>query len=148
MSPSWEPMDCSLPGSSVHWISQNTGIGYFFLFQGIFLTLGSNQYLLDWQADFLPLSHQGSPRLNIGSGLPRMSQVMPIILHLSGLFCPQFSMFKKTQHYYKDCKKKGDRKSWADLPSLLPWFLLATCLIHAVNRVYTLRHNVPSKWRD
>ena len=106
MSPSWEPMDCSLPGSSVHWISQNTGIGYFFLFQGIFLTLGSNQYLLDWQADFLPLSHQGSPRLNIGSGLPRMSQVMPIILHLSGLFCPQFSMFKKTQHYYKDCKKK------------------------------------------
>ena len=44
--------------------------------------------------------------------------------------------------------KKGDRKSWADLPSLLPWFHLATCLIHAVNRVYTLRHNVPSKWRD
>ena len=28
---------------------------------GIFLDQGSNPYLLHWQADFLPLSHQGSP---------------------------------------------------------------------------------------
>ena len=32
-----------------------------FLFQGIFLTQGSNPHLLHWQADSLPLSHQGSP---------------------------------------------------------------------------------------
>ena len=31
-----------------------------FLLQGIFLTQGSNPCLLHWQADSLPLSHQGS----------------------------------------------------------------------------------------
>ena len=32
-----------------------------FLLQGIFLTQESNPHLLHWQADSLPLSHQGSP---------------------------------------------------------------------------------------
>ena len=55
-----DPMDCSLPGSSAHGIFQarvlewgaiafsgkNTGMGYHFLLQGIFLTQGSNLYLL------------------------------------------------------------------------------------------------------
>ena len=38
------PMDCSLPGSSVHGIFQvkNAGAGCHFLLQGIFLTQGSN----------------------------------------------------------------------------------------------------------
>jgi len=40
-------MDCSLPGSSVHGILQaNTGVGCHALFQGIFLTQGSNLHLL------------------------------------------------------------------------------------------------------
>ena len=59
-------MNCSLPGSSVHEIShgKNTGVGCHFLLQGIFLTQGLNLHLLHWQADALPLSHQGSsPRL-------------------------------------------------------------------------------------
>ena len=37
---------------------KNTGVGCHFLFQGIFLTQGSNQclwHLLQWQADSLPL---------------------------------------------------------------------------------------------
>ena len=40
-------MDCSLPGSSVHGISQasNTGVGCNFLLQGIFLTQKSNPCL-------------------------------------------------------------------------------------------------------
>ena len=38
---------------------QNTGVGLHFL-QGIFLTQGSNPHLLHWQADSLPLSHQGN----------------------------------------------------------------------------------------
>ena len=59
------PMDCSPPGSSVHWdsLGKNTGVGCHFLLQGIFPTLGSNLsllYLLHWQADSLPLSHLGS----------------------------------------------------------------------------------------
>ena len=39
---------------------KNTGVGSLSLLQGIFLTQGSNSCLLCWQADSLPLSHQGS----------------------------------------------------------------------------------------
>ena len=35
--------------------------GLLFLLQGIFLTQGSNPSLFHWQANSLPLSHQGSP---------------------------------------------------------------------------------------
>ena len=54
-------MDCSSPGSSVHGNSpgKNTGVGCHFLPQGIFPTQESNQGLLLWQVDSLPLSHQG-----------------------------------------------------------------------------------------
>ena len=45
---------CSFPG-------KNTGVGCHFLFQGIFPTQGSNQQLLHWQGDSVPLSHQWSP---------------------------------------------------------------------------------------
>ena len=45
-----------LPGKS-----KNTGVGNFFLLQGIFPTQESNWGLLRWQAGSLPLSHQGSP---------------------------------------------------------------------------------------
>ena len=40
---------------------KNTGVGFYFLVQGIFQTQGSNQRLLHWQASSLPLRHQGSP---------------------------------------------------------------------------------------
>ena len=58
-------MDCSPPGSSVGGIfpGKNTGVGCHFLLQGIFPTQGLNPHLLcllHWQADSLPLSHQGS----------------------------------------------------------------------------------------
>ena len=39
---------------------KNTGVGCHFLLQGLFLTQRANQFP-DWQADSLPLSHQGSP---------------------------------------------------------------------------------------
>ena len=45
---------------------KNTGVGCYALFQGIFLTQGSNPHLLcllHWQADSLPLSCLGSPVL-------------------------------------------------------------------------------------
>ena len=58
-----DPKDCSLLGSLCSWDfpDKNTGVGYHFLLQGIFPTQGSKPRLLDWQADSLPLSHQGSP---------------------------------------------------------------------------------------
>ena len=57
-----ETTDCNLPGSSVHGILQARILGRVAvsLFQGIFLTQGSNLRLLClllWQADSLPLSH-------------------------------------------------------------------------------------------
>ena len=40
---------------------KNTGVGGHFLLQGIFLTQRLNLQLPHWQADSLPLSHQGGP---------------------------------------------------------------------------------------
>ena len=63
----WDHMDCSPPGSSVRGDSpgQNTGEGLEWVAisssRGIFLIQGSNQCLLHWQVDSLPLSHLGSP---------------------------------------------------------------------------------------
>ena len=41
-----DPMDCSPPGSSVHFPDKSTGVGCYFLFQGIFPNQGSNPSLL------------------------------------------------------------------------------------------------------
>ena len=70
----WDPVDSSLPVSSVHGDSsdKNTGAGCYFLLQGIFLTQGWNPrllhllHLLHWQADSLPLAPPGKlERVNI-----------------------------------------------------------------------------------
>ena len=59
------PMDCNLPGSSVHGDSpgKNTGVGCHPLLQGIFLTQGSNPGLLHCGQILYRLSHQGSIEL-------------------------------------------------------------------------------------
>ena len=59
------PMDCSLPGSSVHGDSpgKNTGVGCHTLLQGIFPTKGSNPGLPHCRQILYCLSHQGSPRI-------------------------------------------------------------------------------------
>ena len=56
------PMDCSLPGSSVHGDSpgKNTGVGCHALLQGISPTQGSNPDLPHWRWILYCLSHQGS----------------------------------------------------------------------------------------
>ena len=51
-------MDCGPPGSSILGILQVRIVGCHFLPKGIFWTDGP--CLLHWQADHLPLSHQGS----------------------------------------------------------------------------------------
>ena len=40
---------------------KNTGVGCYFLLQGIFWTWGLNLQFLRWQVDSLPLNHLGSP---------------------------------------------------------------------------------------
>ena len=42
-------------------MDKNTGMGWHFFLQVIFLTQGSNLHLLHWQVDSLPLSHPGNP---------------------------------------------------------------------------------------
>ena len=61
-----DPMDCSLPGSSVcgNFPGKNTGEGCCALLQGIFPTQQSNPHLLlllHWQAGSLPLVPAGKP---------------------------------------------------------------------------------------
>ena len=61
-----EPLDCSPLGSSVHGIFQARIQGCHFLFQGIFLTQGSNPCLLcllHCRQILYPLSHRGSIKL-------------------------------------------------------------------------------------
>jgi len=43
-----------------------------FLLQRLFLTQRSNPHLLHWQADSLPLSHQGSPTMEYYSSRKRI----------------------------------------------------------------------------
>ena len=57
------PMDCSLPGSSVHGDSpgQNTAVSCHALLQGIFSTQGLNPGLLHYRQILYHVSHQESP---------------------------------------------------------------------------------------
>ena len=58
-----------LPGSSVHGDlpGKNTRVGCHFLLQGIFLIQRLNPCLPHWQADSLPLNHQGNPLVQLES---------------------------------------------------------------------------------
>ena len=58
-----DPMDCSVPGSSVCGIPpvKNTRVGSHSLLQGIFLTQESNPGFLHCRQILYPLSYQGSP---------------------------------------------------------------------------------------
>ena len=58
-----DPMDCMLPGSSIHgdYPGKNTGVGCHAVLQGIFPTQGLNLGLLHFQQIHYHLSYQGSP---------------------------------------------------------------------------------------
>ena len=62
------PVDCGLPGSSVHGIlpSKNTGVGCHAFLQGVFWIQGSNPHVLNflhWQVGSLPLAPPGKHRM-------------------------------------------------------------------------------------
>ena len=59
----WDPMDCSLPGSSVHGIfpGKSTGVGCHSLLQRIFPTQGIKPGSPHCRQMLYRLSHQGSP---------------------------------------------------------------------------------------
>ena len=82
----WGPLDCSLPGSSIHGIfffffGRNTGVGCHFLLHRVFLIQGSNPcllHLLHCRADSLPLSYLGNPRRVVLHALKWNSRVFVI----------------------------------------------------------------------
>ena len=83
-----DPMDCSLPGSSVHGIfpHKNTEVVFHFLLQGIFPIQGLYLILLHGRQSLYHLSHLGCPHIFIfyyatgrfsekhSTGAERMSQ--------------------------------------------------------------------------
>ena len=76
------PVDCSLPGSSVHGIfpGKNIVVGCHSLLQGIFPTQGSNScilHLLRWPMDFYQLVPPGKPLLSL---------VAPFLIHTISVF--------------------------------------------------------------
>ena len=94
MSDSYDPMDYSPPGSSVHGDSpgKNTGVSCHVLLQGIFPTQGSNSGLPLCRQILYQLSYQGSPRIlewvvysfSRGSSQPRC-QTDPVALQVDSL---------------------------------------------------------------
>ena len=66
------PMDCGLPGSSVHGDSpgKNSGVGFHALLQGIFPTQESNSALPHCRQILYQLSYQGSPQLTENTASP------------------------------------------------------------------------------
>ena len=69
-------------------------MGCHFLLQGIFLTQGSDSYLLHWQVGSLPLSHLWKPshphktKLNPRRGNPRLKNARRVHTHQQGPFSP------------------------------------------------------------
>ena len=64
MSTLCDPMDCSLPGSSVHGISQQEILEWVATpSYGIFPPQGLNPHFLHWQADSLPAKPWGKPQI-------------------------------------------------------------------------------------
>ena len=81
-----DPMDCRLPGSSVHEIfpGKNIGVDCHFFLQGIFPTQGLNQDLLHCRQILYWLSHQGSQRykLNPHNVLETWDGLFSLLYHL------------------------------------------------------------------
>ena len=95
-------MDYSPPGSSLHGILQDTGVGCHFLLQGIFLTQGLNPSLLHSMQIIYLLSHQGSQREHLSvpirksQGLKQLQPWQPFhlpLLHLSALLSLKVALF-------------------------------------------------------
>ena len=83
------PLDCSLPGSSIHGDSsgKNTGLGCHFFLQGIFLNQGLNLGLLHYRQNLYHLGPQESPcqALTLHKHLMIINELMQqVTLKLSG----------------------------------------------------------------
>ena len=94
-----DPMDCTLPGSTVQGISQARILEWAAIFfcRGIFPIQGSNLCLLHWQMDYLPLSHQRSTHDFRWKVKVKFAQSCPVFpfSHHSAIWEPQTVLAKK-----------------------------------------------------
>ena len=103
------PVDWSLPGSSVHETSQAriTGVGCHFLLQGIFLAQGFNVCLLHflhWQADSLPQHHLGSPTISDDMTTNKLLKRGFYRITISTPNIASFSIYKDKQRKFNQLK--------------------------------------------
>ena len=117
----------AIPWTAVHqtlhpwdFPDKNTGVSCHFLLQGTFLTQGSNLRLLcllQWQADSLPLNHQGSSYLTPINKCFQIKQLLSRLTHYLPLKTAELPM----------CSRPGPIVYWSSqrtppFASLLcPW---------------------------
>ena len=113
---SYDPMDCSTPGPSVHgdYPGKNTGVGCHALLQGIFSTKGPNPGLPHCRQILYHLSHQGNLRETTGcdkvmtskafaSTLSFLSVCMPsAVLGIPELLLPVFWLSRRPNHQVQE----------------------------------------------
>ena len=106
---------------------KNTGVGCHFLLSGIFQTQGSNLSLLHWQADSLPLSHQGclyEVYLELNSSVRAL------------VMC--FSLFTNSVELNKALPEKllATSKTEARMPNCFNWDSMSCSRILSISRVW------------
>ena len=114
MSNSLQPMDCSLPGSSVHrdFLGKNTGVGSCSFLQGFFPTQGLNTGLQHCRWIIYHLSHQGSPCSSLGS--------FNIYLGFSGGSAIKYLLAMQKVGFDPWVRKIPWRRKWQPTPAFLP----------------------------
>ena len=139
-------MDCNLQGSSVLGDpGKNTGVCCHLLLQDIFPSQGPNLHLQHWQADSLPLSHQGSPKLWLIQS-HKISGIVRVCIQLSILqaYC-----------FFSRLLLVGNQSPWIETScfwsfpflkfwlSLLPQYPVST---HCIYNFSSLRFPTWSPW--
>ena len=115
--------------------------GLSFLFQGIFLTQGSNPYLLHWQVGSLPLGHLGSPLGNF-----RAYQTVIQLKTLLLLSSWEFSrVLFQEQNKYQICisyhKSQGH-----STPVILAWYPVLTLILQIRVSTGNLNYALKIQW--
>ena len=114
---------------------KNTRVGCPFLLQGIFPTRGSNLSLLQWQANSLALSHQGSPPSSMGNKGGMLAYIFANVLKV--ILGKMLVLIKYS------CK-------WKDSRAYIPLYTYRECIlffffsfhvvIHTVTAIHTRTH--------